>query len=350
MTALAEPRVRAATTTDRWRPFLDVTAVYVALSALVGWAVGWNGPMIHPVIVAGAITFALSLTGVTLAVAAVSRGWAVAKAEARAVAMRSLIIVGGVTLVSCLFAGWRSSIPVVHPFAWDARLDALDVAIHGTEPWRLTHAALRSPWSAPWLPAVVEWAYSKGWFLANVALALVVALFPVGPRSQRVLVAYVLQYAVLGSLVATLVSSAGPVFYGRIVPGPNPYAALMPSLRTIFPTDERAGVFAYQALLWREYVGGNRGLTTGITAFPSIHVSSAVLMALAAGSYARWAGVVGWLLALATLFGSVALGWHYAVDGYASVVGMLVLWWVAGQLVARSASNTANPLSLGKEL
>jgi hypothetical protein len=39
-----------------------------------------------------------------------------------------------------------------------------------------------------------------------------------------------------------------------------------------------------------------------------------------------------------TIFGSVALGWHYAVDGYASIVGMAALWWVAERITASKAS------------
>ena len=54
-----------------------------------------------------------------------------------------------------------------------------------------------------------------------------------------------------------------------------------------------------------------------------------------ADAYARWAGALGWIIAGVTLFGSVALGWHYAVDGYASIVGMVGLWWLAGRIVAR---------------
>ena len=35
------------------------------------------------------------------------------------------------------------------------------------------------------------------------------------------------------------------------------------------------------------------------------------------------------------LVGSVHLGWHYAVDGYAGIVMAMVAWWLAGPIVAR---------------
>ncbi|MER8866395.1 hypothetical protein NKI19_22205 [Mesorhizobium sp. M0751] len=33
------------------------------------------------------------------------------------------------------------------------------------------------------------------------------------------------------------------------------------------------------------------------------------------------------------LYGSVFTGWHYAVDGYASIVVVSVIWWATGRLV-----------------
>ncbi|HET9777156.1 MAG TPA: phosphatase PAP2 family protein, partial [Gemmatimonadaceae bacterium] len=99
----------------------------------------------------------------------------------------------------------------------------------------------------------------------------------------------------------------------------------------------------YQTYLWAQYTSGNAGLTTGITAFPSLHVSSATLLALALQSWRRWAGIVGWAFVVLTLLGSVYLGWHYALDGYASILGMLGIWRIAGYLTspaARTRSHT----------
>jgi hypothetical protein len=35
------------------------------------------------------------------------------------------------------------------------------------------------------------------------------------------------------------------------------------------------------------------------------------------------------------LLGSVHLGWHYAIDGYAGIAGTIVLWWGCGRLLRR---------------
>ena len=57
----------------------------------------------------------------------------------------------------------------------------------------------------------------------------------------------------------------------------------------------------------------------GIAAFPSLHVGMIVLFTLALRRY----GPVFWCLAVYSLIvqiGSVALGWHYAIDGYAGAL------------------------------
>jgi hypothetical protein len=35
------------------------------------------------------------------------------------------------------------------------------------------------------------------------------------------------------------------------------------------------------------------------------------------------------------LVGSVHLGWHYAIDGYAAIIGTWAIWWIVGRLLER---------------
>jgi hypothetical protein len=43
--------------------------------------------------------------------------------------------------------------------------------------------------------------------------------------------------------------------------------------------------------------------------------------------------------------GSVHLAWHYAVDGYVSVLGMLLIWWIVGRALDWKASLSSKEAS-----
>jgi hypothetical protein len=61
-----------------------------------------------------------------------------------------------------------------------------------------------------------------------------------------------------------------------------------------------------------------------------MHLSMATLVALVLARRHRLLVAPAILFVAFILVGSVHLGWHYAVDGYASILGTLGLWWAAG--------------------
>ena len=56
-----------------------------------------------------------------------------------------------------------------------------------------------------------------------------------------------------------------------------------------------------------------------------------------------YAGVVMWCFAAIVMLGSVALGWHYAVDGYAGALITIAIWKAVGK--ALSVTSTADEAS-----
>jgi len=82
--------------------------------------------------------------------------------------------------------------------------------------------------------------------------------------------------------------------------------------------------------LWNAFVNKEPGLGSGISAFPSLHVSMATLFALAAFRLRRSAGFLMAAYLLFIVVGSVHLGWHYAVDGYFSIAATLFVWKCVG--------------------
>jgi membrane-associated phospholipid phosphatase len=87
-------------------------------------------------------------------------------------------------------------------------------------------------------------------------------------------------------------------------------------------------------MLWNGYSGATSG-SIGISAFPSLHVATAVLFALYASRRSRIAGALLWAFAAVIMIGSVVLAWHYAVDGYAGAFISLATWKLTGLWLER---------------
>ena len=84
-----------------------------------------------------------------------------------------------------------------------------------------------------------------------------------------------------------------------------------------------------QRKLWDErwgFLQGVRapGIFYGIAAMPSLHVAAVVMLAIFVTRASAIAGVIAWMFAAMTFFGSVLLQWHYAIDGYAGVILALI--------------------------
>ena len=76
---------------------------------------------------------------------------------------------------------------------------------------------------------------------------------------------------------------------------------------------------------------------------PSIHVSMAFLMALLGWRIRRALGIVLTAYVVAIQIASVHLGWHYAIDGYAGIIGTYAIWRLVGWALTRrsAAAETA---------
>jgi membrane-associated phospholipid phosphatase len=177
----------------------------------------------------------------------------------------------------------------------------------------------------PLVTTAINAAYHLWFFLVYFLVFL--ACFSDRDRGSATifLLAFVLTLAIGGNLLATVFSSAGPVYYERLGYGPD-FAPLMTVLND-FNTVHPVWALGVQEALWQSHA--NAGSISGISAMPSMHVASTTLMALYGFRYARWAGCVLTGFAVSIMIGSVLLGWHYAVDGYFGAALAWACWRIA---------------------
>jgi hypothetical protein len=238
------------------------------------------------------------------------------------------------------FATIKAAVPVVHPYALDAQLYHLDLVMHGgVAPW----VWLQYVFGYPLLTAAINVVYHLWYFLVMGTLYLL-ALSSGRPQLRmQFLLSFVLSWIVLGNLLALVASSAGPCYYGRIVPGTDPYAPLIAYLQE---ANRHFPVWALnvQDILWANYKQSFGSSALGIAAMPSMHVASSVLVALLGWRVHRGLGIAGTIFTLLIMIGSVHLGWHYALDGYVGAAGALLIWRLAGHLTSATRHTVFVPV------
>jgi len=227
------------------------------------------------------------------------------------------------------FGSFKTMIPVLNPFSWDSTFDRLDVLIHGgRHPWQL----LQPVFGYPFLTCAINFFYHL-WFFVMFGV-LVWQAFSLGnPRLRmQYLLTFVLSWILLGTVAAIAFSSAGPCYYGRVVDSVDIYEPLM---KYLWSVNDSYPVWALnvQEALWAAYQNKELAPLKGISAMPSMHVSSAFLFALVGWRTHRRIGIELSTIAILITIGCVHLGWHYAVDAYAAIAGTWLIWWAVGHLL-----------------
>lgn len=230
-----------------------------------------------------------------------------------------------------MFSSFKVLIPTIQPFAWDATFAEWDRVLHfGRHPWEWLQPIL----GHPYVTAAVNFFYNL-WFFVMYGVWMWQAFSTRDPALRmRYFLSFVLLWAILGTGLATLFSSAGPCYFGRVTGLADPYAGLMAYLNE---ASAHAPVWslAVQESLWTDHLAGALGLGSGISAMPSLHVATAVLFALLGWQTSRRLGIGFTAFAVIIMVGSVHLGWHYAVDGYVSAVATVLIWKAVGWFLAR---------------
>lgn len=223
----------------------------------------------------------------------------------------AFLLAAGIDLTFDAFGAFKPAIPQFRPYALDPWLANVDRALHvGQDPWRWLHALpLRDA-----LTAALDRLYVH-WYGVIGTVTLGVIVFGRPEDRVRFALGYVVLWSFAGTLLAILMASGGPVYFGGLAGDDERFASLMTYLDTAAPLARRL-----QADLWLAYVDPDVEMTFGgISAMPSLHVAVAAYFALWARRAARWAGLITTVWAVGILMGSVHLGWHYAIDGYLAI-------------------------------
>lgn len=243
----------------------------------------------------------------------------------------ALVIVGAVILFLGTFTSVKNMLPELVPFTWDAPLARLDATLHGgIDPWRLLQPVM----GHHVVTRLVQFCYTGGWMLVLCAMPALVTLAPrLQPIRLQFFLAYFAAWILLGNVMAGAFMSAGPVYYGHVTGDEQRFASLI--AYQAFSDGLVHSSYELQRQLWDIYASNRIAVGTGISAFPSMHLAVATLALLVALRLNRWAAGAAFAFLMIIMAGSVHLGWHYAVDGYVSIVVVLVLWKIAAWVSRR---------------
>lgn len=200
------------------------------------------------------------------------------------------------------------------------------ILFFGRDPWTIL-ARLNSTAAAIF--------YHRGWFVMMILALIVVLSAPPSAQKSAAMLTYFLCWSVVGPLIHIMLPAAGPIFYMQMG-----YGDRFAALQNVSETREIA------AYLWAIYAGEGFGPGSGISAMPSLHIATTAWMVLAARAFTPRLFVPTLLLGFAIFLLSIALGWHYAMDG---IVGGLAAWlcwriahaFYAGRLRRRAGLNTS---------
>jgi hypothetical protein len=226
------------------------------------------------------------------------------------------------------FSKMKSMIPLFNDFEWDAAFIAWDRTLFvGHDAWQV----LQPVFGYPVVTAAMAGLY-HGWMLLIYMGTLFFVFHPAAaPVVRQYFLGFILIWTVVGGALATALASVGPCFMGPIF-GDGTFDTQMAYLRD---ANEQVPVLTVhvQDLLLQWYHEGNRGLGSGITAMPSMHVAMAFLFWLGIRKLSRAVGWIFFAFFLAIWLGSVHLAYHYAADGLVGVIATALIWEASGAIL-----------------
>lgn len=165
---------------------------------------------------------------------------------------------------------------------------------------------------------------------------------------KQVVWSSIIVWTALGVVLATLLSSCGPIFLAKIHPEYAHYydEHVMRLQKIMDENPYKYAFFEVKGALYSTWVRQDLFSLYLISAMPSIHVAFAWLNFLQAWAINRIFGALVFVYAMLILFTSVYLTWHYALDGYVSIICASLVWYIVGKILRRDAAAGATQNSV----
>ncbi|SBS29725.1 hypothetical protein MAQ5080_01483 [Marinomonas aquimarina] len=254
-----------------------------------------------------------------------------------------IIILCFVSVVFSIYTTTKQFIPNLVPFYLDPFLVKADYYLHfNNHPWELTHKLFNTSF----LSGTLNLFYNLWFFFFWIFLMYFCFSKSRESLRKNSIITFLLCWVINGNILAILFSSAGPCYYDNLYQNSAPFGALFEVLNAqnleLVQNNHFLGIWSLniQDLLWQSYISGSSTFGGGISAMPSMHVSVATLMALSLANMNRILGLLGWLYLIIILIGSVHLGWHYALDGYISILTTVAIWYAVKKYLPSSINRT----------
>lgn len=215
----------------------------------------------------------------------------------------------------------KASIPFAVGYPWESFWANLDRAILGTDAWRLAHLV-----SPPQLASFWATFYAIFWGLVLVFSGTLISLFACRRTISVFFTSMMLSWLLGGFVLAYAFSAAGPIFAHLVDSSfATRYLQLRTDLLAILGPDNIVMRTQRYLALGLDNKVALKGY--GISAMPSMHIASATIYVLAARG-TRWLPMAA-LFLIMTFFGSVYLGYHYAVDAPVAALVAAACWKMA---------------------
>lgn len=229
------------------------------------------------------------------------------------------LFLGGYTWAKC-------SIPSAVGYGWEGIWADADRSIFGMDAWVWAHGIMPDFLAPAW-----AFYYAMMWGFALVFSGTFISAFASRRFAATFFTAMMLSWLIGGIGMAYAMSAAGPVFAHLADPDlAVQFKPLHAELSRLLPSND-------PVLMSQRYLEAGVRMKAaakggGVSAMPSMHMATATIL-ICAARRTKWLPLALLFWAL-TFFGSVYLGYHYAIDAPVAAAVALACWAVARRMFA----------------